>query len=134
MNLREEDAQRFLNPDILRKHALIKAGFCDVTATVCKFKTEAQRMAAALQAQAAMQDDYVIVTVHGKVVTSYRAKSQDMRSMDKPTFQAAKDAVLAILADMIGVEISDLARHAAIHAANNQITAREPARDAMGDA
>lgn len=111
MNLPEADAQRFLNADILRKHALIRAGYCDVTTTVCKFKTEAQRMAGALQAQAAHQDDYVIVTVSGKVVTSYRAKSMKMLSMDKATFQAAKDAVLSILSDMIGVDVGTLSRH-----------------------
>lgn len=110
MNLPEADAQRFLNPDILRKHALIRAGYCDVTTTVCKFKTEAVRLAAAIQAAAEMMDDYVIVTVSGKVVTSYRAKSQDMRSMDKPTFQASKDAVLGILAEMIGVDPATLNR------------------------
>jgi hypothetical protein len=112
MNLPEEEAQRFRSPDMLRKHALIRAGFCDVQETVCKFKTEANRLAATIQATAAMMDDYVIVTVRGKVVTSYRAKSMDMRSMDKATFQEAKDRILAILGEMLGVDPTALASRA----------------------
>lgn len=111
-NLREEDAARFPSPTILRKHCLIRAGFCDVQETVCKFKTEANRLAATIQATAAMMDDYVIVTVRGKVVTSYRAKSMDMRSMDRATFQEAKDKCLAILADMLGTDPMSLSRQA----------------------
>lgn len=112
MNLGEADAQRFPSDKVLRKHCLIKAGFCDVQETVCKFKTEANRLAATIQATAAMLDDYVIVTVRGKVVTSYRAKSMDMRSMDRATFQEAKEAILRVLAEMLGVDPMSLARQA----------------------
>ena len=112
MNLGEADAQRFPSDKILRKHCLIKAGFCDVQETVCKFKTEANRLAATIQATALMLDDYVIVTVRGKVVTSYRAKSMDMRSMDRATFQDAKDKLLAILGEMLGVDPMALASRA----------------------
>lgn len=107
MNLPEADALRFPNETALRKHCLIKAGFCDIQTTVCQFRTEARRLAAVL---ARSPDDYTIVTVNGKVVTEYRAKSQDSRSMDKATFQDSKDKVLAILADMIGVEVATLQR------------------------
>ncbi len=103
-NLSEEDVTRFPSATVLRKHCLIRAGFCDVQETACKFKTEANRLAATIQATAAMLDDYVIVTVRGKVVTSYRAKSMKLPAMDKATFQDAKDKVLAILADMLGVD------------------------------
>lgn len=110
MNLPEADAERFPSDRVLRKHCLIKAGYCDITEAVCQFKTEARRMAATIQATAAMLDDYVIVTVRGKVVTSYRAKSMKLPAMNKETFQAAKEAVLAILADMIGVDPATLNR------------------------
>lgn len=112
MNLGEADANRFPSDTILRKHCLIKAGFCDVQEAVCKFKTEANRLAATIQANAAMMEDYVIVTVRGKVVTSYRAKSMKLPAMDKATFQDAKDKVLAILGTMLGVDPMSLAARA----------------------
>lgn len=111
-NLGEADAARFPSAAILRKHCLIQAGFCDVQVTACKFKTEAVRLAAAIQATASLVDDYVIVTVREKVVTSYRAKSMKLPAMDKATFQDAKDKVLAILGEMLGVDPMSLARQA----------------------
>lgn len=110
MNLPEAEAARFPTADALRKYALIRAGYCDAQQTVCKFKTEARRLAETISAQ--VRDDYVLVSVDEKVVTTYRAKSQDMRSMDRATFQAAKDAVLGVLADMIGVHPTELTRRA----------------------
>lgn len=111
-NLSEADAARFPSATILRKHCLIRAGFCDVQETACKFKTEAVRLAATIQATAAMLEDYVIVTVRGKVVTSYRAKSMKLPAMDKATFQDAKDKCLAILGEMLGVDPMALSRRA----------------------
>lgn len=100
-NLPEDRAAQFPNEEALRKHALISVGYCDVQTFVCKFKTEAQRLAATL-AQAA--GEYAIIAVNDKVVTRYTAKSQDTRAMQGPEFQASKSAVLDYLADMIGVE------------------------------
>ena len=104
MNLPFEPALQFPTPETLRKYALIKAGYADVEHHVCEFKTEAQRLALALRPH----DDYAIVSVEGKVVTVYRAKSQSLKAMGKADFQASKDAVLAVISDMLGVTPAEL--------------------------
>lgn len=103
-NLPEHLAGRFRSADALRKEALINTGHCDAEVYVCKFKTEARRLAAALQGR----DDFAVVVVDGKVVTRYTAKSQDMKSMGKDTFQKSKDDVLGYLSGLIGVEVGQL--------------------------
>ena len=98
-NLREDDAIRFPTEDHLRKWALIKAGYADERSVVCSSKAEAVRLAAFVRPL----DDYAVVAVSGAVVTVWTAKSQSLRAMSKATFQKSKDAVLGILAAMIGV-------------------------------
>jgi hypothetical protein len=78
---------------------------------VCASKAEAQRVAAFIKPM----DEYAVVLAQEATVTVYTAKSQSMRAMGKEAFQASKDAVLGVLADMIGVEptkLSDRARAA----------------------
>lgn len=103
-NLRDEDAARFPNADALRKYALIKAGYRDERSIVCASKAEAQRMAAFVKPM----DDYALVVASEAVVTVYTAKSQSMKAMGKETFQASKDAVLGVVAEMLGVEPDQL--------------------------
>lgn len=105
INLSEEDTERFKTEDELRKHALIRTGHCDSNVTVCMFKTEARRLAAALMQRS---DDYAIVVVSGKVVTRYTAKSQRLAAMGKEAFEKSKVDALGFLADMIGVEPATL--------------------------
>ena len=47
-------------------------------------------------------DEFAIVTVSEAVVNVWTAKSQSVKAMGKKDFQASKDAVMAILAEMIG--------------------------------
>lgn len=101
LNLPEDQAERFKTEDTLRKHALILTGHCDETSTVCMFKTEARRLAAALMQRT---DDYAIVVVRDRVVTRYTAKSQRLAAMGKADFEKSKVDVLGFLADMLGVE------------------------------
>jgi hypothetical protein len=100
VNLPEALAARFRTEEHLRKYALTKAGFCDERSIVCPNKVEARRIAAFIEPM----DDYAIVTVADRVVTVFTAKSQSAGAMGKARFQASKEAVLGILADMIGVE------------------------------
>lgn len=103
-NLPEHLAERFRSADALRKNALIATGHCDAEVYVCKFKTEARRLAVALQGR----DDFAVVSVDGKVVTRFTAKSQDMRSMDRETFARSKSDVLGYLSTLLGVEVGQL--------------------------
>jgi hypothetical protein len=107
-NLREDLAERFPTPDHLRKWALIKSGYADSRQFVAGSKAEAVRLAAFLKPC----DEYAIVTVSECVVTEWKARSQDLRSMPKKEFQASKDAVLDVLAGMVKVKPEVLAANA----------------------
>jgi hypothetical protein len=97
-NLPEDVAERFPTEDHLRKYALVKAGFRDEHSIACSSKAEAQRVAAFVRPI----DDYAVVVVNGAQVLCYTAKSQSYRAMGRAEFQRSKDAVLEILAAMIG--------------------------------
>jgi hypothetical protein len=100
VNLPEALAARFRTEEHLRKYALIKAGVRDERAIVCRSKAEARRIAAFIEPM----DDYAIVTVADRVVSVFTAKSQSAGAMGRARFQASKEAVLGLLAEMIGVE------------------------------
>lgn len=108
-NLPEERAKEYPSADHLRKFALIMTGYRDERTLVASSRAEAQRLAAFVKPM----DDYAVVTVEGALVRVFTAKTQNMRAMDKATFQASKDAVLDYLAEMVGVEPADLGRAAA---------------------
>jgi len=105
-NLPEDMAERFPTSEHLRKWCLVKAGYRDERTFVASSKAEAVRLAAFVRPI----DDYAIVTVNGNTVTQYTAKSQAGRAMNKADFQKSKDAVLDILAEMIGTDPTTLAR------------------------
>lgn len=99
---------QFGNPEILRKHALIRCGFHTMVQHVAKSGAEAERLAAII----ATYDAYQIVQTDGCVVTVYHALSQDHRHMDKKQFQASKEAVLTWCADLIGADPEEARRAA----------------------
>lgn len=103
-NLPEDMAERLPTPEHLRKYALIRAGYRDERAIVCPTKGEAMRVAAFVRPL----DDFAVVETDGLVVTVYTAKSQSMRAMGKKTFQESKDAVLRIIAELIGTDPTTL--------------------------
>ena len=105
-SLPEALAKQFPSPPVLRKWALIQAGFCTVTDHVCQFKTEARRTAEILRAQT---DDYAVVLIEGAVVRVLKAKSQKRSAMDKAEFQASKTAIMEIVAGLLDVEAAVLA-------------------------
>lgn len=94
----------FGNPKILRKRALIRTGYHTMVQHPCKSVAEAERLAAIIRPY----DAYQIVDQDGPIVTVFHALSQDMRSMDKATFQASKEAVLNWCADLIGADHEDV--------------------------
>lgn len=99
-NLPEVLAADFPSPEHLRKHALIKAGYCTVNRLVFPDNAEAIRAAAFLQSL----DTYAICEVSGRVVTVYRAKSQSIKAMGKATFQKSKDDVFTAISQIIGAD------------------------------
>lgn len=104
LNLPEREAERFPTSDALRKYALIRAGFCNVSELAASSKAEAVRIAAFVQ----QADPYALVVVKGCVVQRFTAHSQDLRSMGRKVFQESKDAVLEVLAGMIEVPTEQL--------------------------
>jgi len=107
-NLPDALRPQYGNPEILRKHALIRTGFHTMVQHVAKSAAEADRLAAII----ATYDAYQIVQTDGCVVTVYHALSQDHRHMDKKQFQDSKQKVLDWCADLVGAD-RDEARSAA---------------------
>lgn len=97
-NLPETLAEQFPSEEHLRKYALIKAGYSDSHTLVLPTKSAALATAAFLRPA----DEFAVVIVKDKTVTRYVAKSQSARAMGAKDFQASKDAVLGILAQMVG--------------------------------
>jgi len=107
-NLPETIAAELPNPDALRKHCLIKAGFCDVAKIVCANDLEAILASNTL----AKMDGYRICTASGNVVTVYTARSQSVKAMGKAEFQKSKDAVLSEIGKLIGADPAELGKAA----------------------
>lgn len=105
-NLPEDIAERFPTADHLRKYALIKAGYRDERSIVCASKAEAQRLAAFVKPM----DGFAVVVTQENMVIVFTAKSQSVRAMGKVEFQKSKDAVLDVLAAMIGTSTAQLQR------------------------
>lgn len=107
-NLPEHLAERFPTAEHLRKFALIKAGFADSRQLVASSKAEAVRLAAFIRPA----DEYAIVTVSDAVVTVWTARTQNQRAMNRADFQASKDGVLRVLAELIGTTPTTLSANA----------------------
>lgn len=96
--------ERFPSPTHLRKYALVKAGYFHSQSMPCGTPEAAKRFAAFVKPL----DEFSIVIAKGSMVTVYTAKSTAYRSMPKDEFQKAKDASLAVIAEMIGVSSREL--------------------------
>lgn len=103
-NLPEDQAERWPTAEHLRKFALIKAGYHDERSIVCASKAEAQRLAAFVKPM----DDFAVVIAREAVVIVWTAKSQSVRAMGRVDFQRSKDAVLDIIAGLIGTSADTL--------------------------
>ena len=99
-NLREEHKDRFPNAEVLRKHALIAIGHCDVMTLACGSKTAAPQIASAFQ----VKDNYCIATVRDAVVTVFTARSMSRRSLLKRDFIQVADRVFAWVQEQTGID------------------------------
>lgn len=107
-NLPEDQADRFPTVEALRKWALVQAGYRDERTHVCGSAAEAMRLRATISGL----DEYAVILARGNVVTIYTAQSQSAKAMGKKAFQESKDAVLGIVANLIGVSGGELERNA----------------------
>lgn len=105
-NLPDTALERLPTSEHLRKFALIKTGYHDSKSIVASSKAEAQRFAAFVRPA----EEFCIITVEGATVTVFTAKSQSQKAMGKEMFQASKDAVLAYVSALIGVDRQELER------------------------
>lgn len=103
-NMSDDLLSLYPTAEMLRKHALIKAGYCDKRSIVCASPAEARKIAAFIKPL----DEYAIVTVAGNVIAVYTAQSQAMRAMDRKTFNESAERVLEEAAKLIGVSVADL--------------------------
>jgi hypothetical protein len=103
-SLPETMGDRFPTAEHLRKYALVQAGYRDERSIVCASRAEALRVAAFVKPM----DTYAIVTTSEAVVRVFTAQSQSYRAMGKTQFAASKEAVLAIVSEMIGTDVAAL--------------------------
>ena len=96
-NLPEELTEMFPTPEHLRKHALIMTGWRNERHFAASTPEEALKFAAFLRPA----DEYALVTTKDNVVVEWTAKSMSYASMDRKTFQRAKDDVLGFVENLI---------------------------------
>lgn len=107
-NLPEALAAKIPSAEHLRKRALIDAGFCDEEIVDCGNQDIAKTVGATIR----KHDDFAVIFIRDQFVIIRTAKSQSARSMNKADFQRSKEAVLEIVAGLIGVEPKALAQNA----------------------
>lgn len=110
-NLPERYADRFPTVDRLRYWCLVKCNYCHEQTIVCDTVREAERWGNFLMQ---LQED-AIVQWTGGVIKMWTPKSQRYKhnpEMSYEEFEQAKEAVLELLAEMIGVHPRDLRKNA----------------------
>ena len=103
-----QDKPWAVNPDTLRKYALIVTGYRNTYQIDCGSKAAAERVSRHLQAAEAGKHGFAIAQVKGPVVTVWTPESQSMRAMGGKRFQESKSKVLEWIADLIGVPVDKL--------------------------
>ena len=105
MNLPEALADQYPTTEHLRKRALIDAGYFDETIIDAGSNAAALRVAIGIRPM----DDFALVFVRSAFVIRRTAKSQSRRAMNAKDFQASKEAIMGVVAKLIGVETKELA-------------------------
>ena len=116
-NLPDKLALQFESPEVLRRHALIMAGYFNERKLICESRDAALRTYRFLQAdlgvgKAAREQGYAIYSLNGAVLVERRAQSQSHRAMGKKRFMESKWDVLNWCADLIGVDVETLHKNA----------------------
>lgn len=103
-NLPDEWQARFPEPEALRKHLLIKAGWCDAREFVADSPEAAATVAAALR----WSEPYSAVVVRDNVVFAYVARSQKLTAQNRKEFVAVTERAQHVLAGILGCDIAEL--------------------------
>lgn len=104
LTLPENLSEQYPNETILRKHALIRCGFCDQQTLVCSSKAEARKILEFVR----RIDPNSIIDIRDNVIVLYTAHSQKRKAMGAEAFQKSKTAVLDYISGLI-----DASAHAA---------------------
>lgn len=107
-NLPESLKRKYPTEDIFRKKLLIETGYFHQSEVVCDTARDATVVAAFM----APLDPAAVITVHGRVITTYVAVSQSIAAMGRAEFQASKWAVLDAAAVLIRVTPKQLEKNA----------------------
>lgn len=107
-NLPEYLADDFPTPEHLRKRALIQAGYFHERAIDVGSKAGALRVAADYR----VNTEFAHIIVRGPIVIIREAMSQRKSIMGAKAFQESKSAIMAIIADLIGVTPEQLQQEA----------------------
>ena len=108
MNLPEKLMHKYPTEEIFRKKLLIETGYFNESEVVC----DTDRDAATVAAFMAPLDPAATIVVHGNVIKTYVAKSQNLTAMSREEFQQSKWAVLDAAAALIDVTPKQLERNA----------------------
>lgn len=103
-NLTVEDSRRFPTAMHFRKWLLVQNGFADSREVVCDTADDAMRFAVVARSL----DSYAVITVRSNVVTIYTAQSMAAKTMDRKTFETAKQLILQQAAEMVGIDVPTL--------------------------
>ena len=107
-NLPERLMPKYPTEEIFRKKLLIECGYFHESDTVC----DTARDAATIAAFMAPLDPAAVITVRGRIIKKYIAKSQSTSAMDHDTFQKSKRDVLDMAATLIEVTPKQLEKNA----------------------
>lgn len=107
-NLPLEWAALFPSSEHLRRYALIKSGWCHIQTFVMATPDQALQLQRVLKSY----DDFSVISTKENIVTKATAKSQSLKAMGKDDFQKSKDDVLAVVAQLLGTSVKDLAANA----------------------
>lgn len=99
-NLPDDARERWPNAEVMRKHALIAIGYCDVITLAVGSKAAAPQIAAAFR----LKDHYCIASVKADVVMVYTARSMARRVLLKKEFREVADKVFHFIHNETGID------------------------------
>ena len=103
-SLPDHKRRQFPNVEILRKHALIACGHCDVMTVACGSKSAAPGVAAAFR----LKDQYCIANIDGSVVTVMTARSMARRELKAPQFRKLALELFAWIKNQTGIDAGEM--------------------------
>lgn len=104
----DELAESYPTPDHLRRRALIQAGYFDEQVIDAGSNAAAIRVATGVRSFPG--ESFSMVFVRGPYCIIRRAQSQSYKAMGAKAFHESKQAILQVIADMIGVPPEVLAK------------------------